>query len=116
MRLICYGIVWVLATGLTACGIGTGIQPSGQDAFKVTEMFSPAEGGAERAQRVALADAARFCEYRGKTFLPVNLPGGGMQGPTDYTVTFRCLAPGVSELQQPDMEKLPDGANGHREQ
>ena len=70
MRPICYGIVGALAAGLTACGIATGIQPAGPDAFRVTEMFTPAQGGFERAKRVALADATRFCEDRGKTFLP----------------------------------------------
>ena len=115
MRLICYGVAGLLATSLTACGIGTGVQPAGPDAFKVTEMFSPAQGGFERAKRVALADATRFCEDRGKTLLPVNLPGEGMHGPTDYTVTFRCLPPGAPELRQPSMERLSGGAIEHRE-
>ena len=100
MRLISYSIVSAFAAGLTACGIGTGIQPAGPDAFKVTEMFSPAQGGFARAKRVALADATRFCEERGKTFLPLDLPGEGTQGPTDYTVTFRCQLPAAPEDQQ----------------
>lgn len=99
MRLFCYAIVVALVTSLAACGIGTGIQPAGPNAFKVTEMYAPSQGGAARAKRVALADAARFCEYSGKKFLPINAPEEGTRGPTEYTVTFRCLPPGAPELQ-----------------
>jgi len=110
MRPISYSIVGAFAVGLTACGIGTGIQPAGPDAFKATEMFSPAQGGFERAKRVALADAIRFCDERGKTFLPLDLPGGGTQGPTGYTVTFRCQPPAAPEPQQQSSRTTPGGA------
>jgi hypothetical protein len=88
-------IIVALATGLTACGAGASIEPAGPDVFKVTKIFSPAEGGFERAQRLATADATRYCEDRGATFLPINPPGEGVQGPTVYTLTFRCLPAGV---------------------
>ena len=110
MRPIRYVIVGTFAAGLTACGIGTGIESAGPDVFKVTEMFSPAQGGFERAKRVALADATRFCEERGKTFLQLNLPGEGTRGPIDYTVTFQCQPPGAREPQQESAGTPPDRA------
>jgi hypothetical protein len=99
MRLFCYVVVPIMVTSLAACGIGTGIRPAGPDAFKVTEMYPPVQGGAARAKRVALADAARFCEDSGKKFLPINTPEEGTRGPTDYTVTFRCLPSGAPDPQ-----------------
>jgi len=77
--------------------MSTGIIPNGPDTFLVSEMRAPVLGGAAEAQRVALWEANGFCAQQGLVFAPVMMGPGGYPysayGPTNFTATFRCVAP-----------------------
>jgi hypothetical protein len=83
---------------LGACAVSFGVQPAGPDSFTVSERRAPVLGGGPEAQRVALAEATRFCQQSGRVFTPIAMgPSGnpyGSYGPTTFTATFRCLPPG----------------------
>jgi hypothetical protein len=89
---------------LTACAASTGILPAGPDTYTVTEAYAPVRGGSTTAKQVALPEANQFCEERGRKFLPMNMS----EGPTKYTVTFRCLLPTDPELQRPNFQQTPN--------
>jgi hypothetical protein len=101
----------ILACVLASCAASTGILPAGPDTYTVTERFAPARGGGTEAQRVAMTESNNFCEQLGKKFFPLNMGEAGRQttsGPTGYSVTFRCLAPGDPELTRPRFQQTPD--------
>ena len=79
---------------LSACGATSGIVPVGNDTYFVSEMRAQAIGGGGQAETVALAEAASFCQQRGRflTLLAAR-PGGDPRGyywPTAFDATFRC--------------------------
>jgi negative regulator of sigma E activity len=82
---------------LSACAVSFGVQPYGPDSFIVSERRAPVLGGGPEAQRVALAEAARFCQQTGRVFAPIAMgPYGnpyGAYGPTTFTAAFRCRPP-----------------------
>jgi hypothetical protein len=87
------------AAALTACSMGTGILPAGPDTYTVTERRAPVLGGSTTAQQSAMTEANAFCAQQGRQFLPVDMatpPSANPYGTTGYSVTFRCLLPGVS--------------------
>jgi hypothetical protein len=83
---------------LAGCAVSFGVQQTGPDRFIVSERRAPVLGGGPEAQRVALAEAASFCQQTGRVFTPIAMgPSGnpyGSFGPTTFTATFRCLPPG----------------------
>jgi hypothetical protein len=111
MRYSPLGTTGVVVT-LTACAASTGILPAGPDTYTVTERLAPIRGGGTEAQRVAMTEANAFCEKQGRRFLPLSMNDAGSltnpYGPTGYTVTFRCLAPGDPELARPQFERTPN--------
>jgi len=85
------------AAVLVGCAASTGVLPAGPDTYTLSETFSPARGGGTEAQREALTKANDFCAEKGRVFVPVTMGQSGAlynpNGPTGYTVTFRCLLP-----------------------
>jgi hypothetical protein len=101
MREAIFAALTLAPLTLCSCAMSTGILPAGPDTYTVTERFAPIRGGATEAEQVALPEANAFCEQQGKKFLPVDMDTPTSRnpwGPTGYTVTFRCLAPGNPEL------------------
>jgi hypothetical protein len=62
------------------------------------------------AERVALTEANDFCSQRGQQFVPTTMGQGGslINGPTSYTVTFRCLLPSDPAVAQFHLQQAPN--------
>ncbi len=86
-----------LAAALSGCAMSTGVLPAGPDTYAVSERFSPVRGGSTTAEQTALTEANAFCAQQGRVFLPVDMltpQSANPYGPTNYSVTFRCLLSG----------------------
>ena len=106
-----YSIVIVSATlSLTGC-VSTGILPAGPNTYTVTESVDPMLGGSVAAQKRSLTAANAFCLEKGREFLPLEMfapRSASPYGPTDYSVTFRCLPAGDPELARGGRNRAPD--------
>ena len=88
----------MLAIASSGCAMSTGILPTGPDTYTVSEHFAPIRGGAIAAQQSSLSEGKAYCAAQGKQFMVLDketLPIHNPYGATDYSVTFRCLDPGV---------------------
>jgi hypothetical protein len=100
---------------LVGCAASTGILPAGPDTYTVTEKFAPVRGGSTEAERVALTVANDFCAQKGRQFVPSTMSQAGNpygpgnpNGPTGYTVTFRCLLSNDPAVAQYHLQQAPN--------
>ncbi len=108
MRYLLLGLAG--AAVLVGCAHSSGVLPAGPDTYTVTENFAPVRGGSTEAERVALTEANDFCSQRGRQFVPTTMGQGGslINGPTSYTVTFRCLLPSDPAVAQFHLQQAPN--------
>jgi putative hemolysin len=88
---------------LAGCSSDTGTSASaaaiaaGPDTYTMSERFAPVGVDAADAERDTLFKASHYCAQKGRQFVEVskNLSGNmaNPYGPTDFTVTFKCLSP-----------------------
>lgn len=101
----------VVAGCLVGCQMGTGILPAGPNTYTLTKKVAPILGGSMTAQKQALTEANAYCTQQGRQFAPAQMgaaPSANPYGPTDYTVTFRCLLPTDPALANFNLERPPD--------
>lgn len=85
-----------IALSIAACTVSTGILPAGPNTYALTQGASVLVGGSMTAQQNALGKANAFCTEQGREFIAVQMlavPSANPDGPTRYSVTFRCLLP-----------------------
>jgi hypothetical protein len=93
--------IYVIALAAAGCTVSTGILPVGPNTYTVTEGVNALLGGSIAAQKTALAEANAYCAQQGRQFLAVQMltvPSANPDGPTRYSVTFRCLLAGDPAL------------------
>jgi putative hemolysin len=88
---------------LAGCSSDTGSSASaaavsaGPDTYTMSEHFAPVGIDSAEVERDTLYKAEQYCAQRGRQFAQVNKNLSGNlanpYGPTDFTVTFKCLAP-----------------------
>lgn len=78
----------------------------------VTERYSVLRGGGAEAQRVALTDANAYCTRQGRFFVPITMGQvahlNGADGPTGYSLTFKCLPSSDTAVAKYRLERSPD--------
>ena len=80
----------------------------GPDTYSVTASKHNMSGGAAAAQTNALSLANNKCETLSKEVLVVNTSTSFDRPFYTYSVTFRCLEKGDSQLARPSYKKEPD--------
>jgi hypothetical protein len=104
--------VLALCALLAACASSTGILPAGPDTYTLSERFAPVRGGGDEAQRDALTKANDFCAQQSRVFVPNNMGAAGNlanpNGPTGYSVTFRCLPPNDPAVASYRLQPAPN--------
>lgn len=90
----CKTAALIACATLAGCTASTGPVPAGPNSYVLTARASPVLGGADRAERDALQQAAAFCRSQGREMLPATSQQerGIMNAQmTGFTVQFRCL-------------------------
>jgi hypothetical protein len=112
MRLGMFVVALTLCGAVAGCATSTGILPAGPDTYTISEKFAPVRGGGDEAERDALTKANQFCSQQGRQFVPINMGQSGnlnnINGPTGYTVTFKCLSPNDPALANFHLQQAPN--------
>lgn len=101
----------ITAVNLVGCQMGTGILPAGPDTYTLTEHAAAIVGGSTTAQQTALTKANAYCAQQGRQFVVSDMltpASANPYGPTNYSVTFRCLLPGDPDLARGGRNRAPD--------
>ena len=86
----------ICAAALSGCQTSTGILPAGPNTYTLSKHTAPIlawlddrrTAGTHRSERLLLAAGARIRSNQMTT-----PPSANPYGPTNYSVTFRCLSP-----------------------
>lgn len=86
----------IILAALSGCQTSTGILPAGPNTYTLSKHTAPILGGSTTAEQQALTEANAYCSQQGRVFVPNEMttpPSANPYGPTNYSVTFRCLSP-----------------------
>lgn len=104
-------VALLCAAAFAGCASSTGVLAAGPDTYTLSKRFAPVRGGSTEAQRVALTKANDFCGEKGRVFVPAMMGQSAIvaeQGPTGYSVTFRCLLPNDPAVAKYRIEQAPN--------
>jgi hypothetical protein len=93
------------------CQMSTGVLPAGPDTYTMRKRIAPILGGSLTAQQNALTEANAYCAQQGRQFVPSDMStpsSANPYGPTDYSVTFRCVPPDDPALARFRLERSPN--------
>lgn len=96
----------VIAAALLVGGCASAVSdvvPAGPDTYNLTKQVSLVVGGDTQAENQALTEANTFCEQKRLQFSPVGmgLVPAGLNPPSMYSVTFRCVAANDATASDP---------------
>src|SRR5712691_1528658 len=101
----------ILGLTLFGCQISTGVLPAGPNTYTLTKHTAPILGGSLTAQQQALTEANAYCAQQGRVFIPSEMTtpaSANPYGPTNYSVTFRCLLSDDPNLAKFRLQRSPN--------
>jgi hypothetical protein len=97
------GVIIAAASLVGGCSTSAGIVPAGPDSYTLTKQVAPVPGSDTEAAKQALTEVTIFCEQKRLQFAPIDmgLVPSGLNPPSMYTVTFRCVASNDAPVPDP---------------
>jgi hypothetical protein len=105
---------------LAGCTTDTGVMQVRPDTYEIQTHYAPVRGGITAAQKAAVTEAGEFCAAHGGQLYVLNenesgggpvsfarwsqyggSAGSGTQGPTRFSMVFRCQPPAAQQESKP---------------
>jgi len=97
---------------LSSCGGVSEVVKTGKDTYMVASSDTTIGAGGGNLKVKLYKEAGKYCVAQNKILMPVNSSSidWAIGRPASAELTFRCLFESDTELQRPDMKRVPNAS------